>query len=296
MTDHDAFPQELEIIRQELNQAFASREEELRSVHSKYQAMLREIYLRRHSFILRGMIPGFWTKAMINSSLLSSNITTRDQAALDYLTDIRVSFIEGRNEDEGFVLEFHFRTNPFFTDDILHKEYAFDREDPDCLRRIKGCKIRWRQGQNLTQRRFKKHGDKSKQGSRSVRVEQCDSFFNFFEARDLGQLAISHTESAALSQLQELLQADYEVGEFIKDELVPHAIDWFLAVADDSKWQQQDDFDCEDSGEWSPREEMDVQSQGSSQSERSSRHDIRDISSELEDTRIAELNQPNQFK
>lgn len=70
-------------------------------------------------------------------------------------------------------------------------------------------------------------------------MDPCDSFFNFFRPSDLPSFQTDNADPDLLDEFRELLQADYEVGEFIKDHLVPFALDWFMGLADDSTWKDQ---------------------------------------------------------
>lgn len=91
----------------------------------------------------------------------------------------------------GFVLEFHFSENDYFSNSVLTKEYelrcAPDTDDPFSfegpeIHKCKGCTIDWKKGKNVTLKTVKK---KQKHKSRGLvrtitKTVQNDSFFNFF--------------------------------------------------------------------------------------------------------------------
>merc|ERR1719153_2204562 len=65
----------------------------------------------------------------------------------------------------GFVLEFQFSTNDFFTNTALTKTYRMksepDKDDPFSfdgpdIFACSGCKIDWKKGKNITQKQVKK--------------------------------------------------------------------------------------------------------------------------------------------
>ena len=54
----------------------------------------------------------------------------------------------------------------------------------------------------------------------------CESFFNFFSPpKPPGD------EESAASDIEERLELDYQLGEDIKEKLIPRAIDWFTGEA-----------------------------------------------------------------
>ena len=74
---------------------------------------------------------------LIKFSYLSdrNQITNADGEALKYLTDIKWS----RKDDfRGFMLEFCFDKNPFFTNSVLTKTYQFLDEDETILHKATG--------------------------------------------------------------------------------------------------------------------------------------------------------------
>lgn len=58
-------------------------------------------------------------------------------------------------------------------------------------------------------------------------------------------------EEEEMEQLQEVMEADYEIGSVIKEKLIPHAVHWFTGEAlqeleDDDDDEDDDDEDGED--------------------------------------------------
>lgn len=132
-------------------------------------------------------VPDFWLTIFRSTELLSTMIQPHDEEVLKKLRDLRVVY-----EDEmSYKLEFHFAANPYFTNEVLTKQYHLkskvDDEEPFAFEgpeiyRCEGCTIDWTPGKNLTVKTIKKKQKHKSRGAVRM-VEQTvpnDSFFNFF--------------------------------------------------------------------------------------------------------------------
>ena len=52
-----------------------------------------------------------------------------------------------------------------------------------------------------------------------------------------------------MEQLQEVMEADYEMGAAIKERLIPHAVSWFTGEAAEMEMMDDEDEDDEDDDE-----------------------------------------------
>lgn len=97
-------------------------------------------------------IPEFWLSAMKNQVSLAELITDRDEAALKYLTDIRMEY----TDKPGFRLIFEFAENEFFTNKTITKTYYYQEESgyggDFIYDHAEGDKIDWKAGKDLTVR------------------------------------------------------------------------------------------------------------------------------------------------
>ncbi|KAL8698233.1 MAG: hypothetical protein Q9201_006684 [Fulgogasparrea decipioides] len=174
-------------------------------------------------------IPEFWLSAMKNQVSLAELITSADEAALKLLTDIRMEYLE----KPGFRLIFEFADNEFFTNKIITKTYYYQEESgyggDFIYDHAEGDKINWRTDKDLTVRiESKKQRNKNTKQTRVVKkTVPTESFFNFFDPPK----APSGDDDDAASDVEERLELDYQLGEDIKEKLIPRAIDWFTGEA-----------------------------------------------------------------
>ena len=191
-------------------------------------------------------IPDFWLCALRNCEDIAEQITEKDEAVLKYLKDISTTKLtqeDGEPDEEleegeepvpviGFKLVFHFLPNPFFKNALLEKKYFMVDDDDPILERSKGTEIEWNPNKNVTVKLMKKKSksSKGKSSKPQMRMEKCDSFFNFFSPPEVPDMQDELEEEEA-EKLQEAMESDYELGDFIKTKLVPQAILWFTGEA-----------------------------------------------------------------
>lgn len=214
-------------------------------------------------------IPEFWLSAMKNQVSLVEMITERDEEALKHLTDIRMEYLDR----PGFRLIFEFSENEFFTNKTISKTYYYQEESgyggDFIYDHAEGDKIDWKADKNLTVRvESKKQRNRStfirnleskfivltclNPGTKQTRVVKVtvptESFFNFFSPPKPPV-----EEDDATSDIEERLELDYQLGEDIKEKLIPRAIDWFTGEAlqfeelgEEMEDDEEFDFDDED--------------------------------------------------
>ncbi|EME43396.1 hypothetical protein DOTSEDRAFT_72707 [Dothistroma septosporum NZE10] len=187
-------------------------------------------------------IPEFWLSAMKNSSL-AETITDRDEEALKFLTDIRMEYLDR----PGFRLIFEFSENPFFTNKTISKTYFYQEENgyggDFIYDHAEGDKIDWKAGQDLTVKvESKKQRNKNTKQTRIVKKTiPTPSFFDFFNPATPPE----DDDDEIDEDIEAKLELDYQLGEDIKEKLIPRAIDWFTGEALQFE-QGMDDFDEDD--------------------------------------------------
>lgn len=220
-------------------------------------------------------VPEFWLTAMRNEPTLTELITDEDVDALKSLVDIRMEYLSR----PGFKLIFEFASNDFFTNKTLSKTYFYQDEPAYggdfVYDHADGDKIQWKADKDLTVKvETKRQRNKSElmypapsNPGRLIKFESpdtkqtrvvkksvpTDSFFNFF---DPPQPIADDEDDEGAEDLEERLELDYNIGEDIKEKLIPHAIDWFTGEAaqfenvmddlDDAEFEDEDDEDDDD--------------------------------------------------
>ncbi|XP_064480227.1 nucleosome assembly protein 1-like 1-B isoform X2 [Ornithodoros turicata] len=200
-------------------------------------------------------IPEFWLTTLKSVDLLADMIQEHDEDILKHLVDIKVKYLD--KNPAGFVLEFHFEPNEYFTNTVLTKSYEikcdvdeadpFSYEGPDIVG-CKGCTIDWKKGKNVTVKTIrKKQKHKSRGSVRTVtKTVQNESFFLFFNPPNAGG---DGTELDG--DTEALLAADFEIGHFLKDRVIPRAVLYFTgeAVQDDEFDEDEDEEEEDDDDE-----------------------------------------------
>ncbi|QRV98922.1 Nucleosome assembly protein (NAP) [Ceratobasidium sp. AG-Ba] len=206
-------------------------------------------------------VPQFWLTALRNHPQLQESITERDEEALQYLSDVRLSYLP--EPDLGFTIKFVFDENPFFENKELEKSYYYQKElsysGEYMYQRAKGTKIQWKEDKDLTKTiEIKKQRNKNTNRTRLVRrTQSVPSFFDFFTpplpmSDDADLIASGEAvdgDDMTDEQIQELeakLEVDYQVGEDLKERIIPRAVDYFTGKALQYD-QDLSDFEDEDS-------------------------------------------------
>ncbi|EPE09663.1 nucleosome assembly protein [Ophiostoma piceae UAMH 11346] len=209
-------------------------------------------------------IPEFWLSAMKNQISLAEMITDRDEGALKHLTDIRMEYLD----KPGFRLIFEFDENEYFTNKTVSKTYFYQSESgyggDFIYDHAEGDKINWKAEKDLTVRiEQKKQRNKNTKQTRIVKkTVPTDSFFNFFSPPE----PPAEDDDDAASDIEDRLELDYQLGEDIKEKLIPRAIDWFTGEAlayeeiDEDDFNEEFDEDDEDEDDLSENDDEDEDS------------------------------------
>ncbi|KAL5039217.1 hypothetical protein BDEG_27303 [Batrachochytrium dendrobatidis JEL423] len=196
-------------------------------------------------------IPEFWLTALKNMRYISELITEDDEPALAKLVDIKLSYLSS----PGFQLSFVFDNNDYFTNSVLTKAYyMMESEDPSVdevmFDRAEGCEIDWKAGKDLSVTiEVKKQRHKATNKTRTVKkAVPKETFFSFFSP-PAPPTEEDEDDEEKFDEYDERIQIDYEIGEMIKDKLIPKAVDWFTGKALEYEDHDEDDYDDEFDGE-----------------------------------------------
>jgi nucleosome assembly protein 1-like 1 len=189
-------------------------------------------------------IPEFWATALKNLPPLTESITEEDDGAMKYLTDIKYRLLDG---NPGFALDFYFAENEYFTNSVLTKTY-FLEYSPETAEEIydhaEGTVIDWKEGKDLSVKvEIKKQRNKTSNKTRTIKkTVPAETFFSFFSPL---QPPNSQEEEENLEEEDfQAFEMDYDVGEMIKERLIPNAVNWFNGSAlAEFQDDDEDDFD-----------------------------------------------------
>ncbi|KAK6875196.1 Nucleosome assembly protein 1 [Candida tropicalis] len=215
-------------------------------------------------------IPGFWLTALENLTTVQETITDRDSEVLQSLIDIRMKYLD----TPGFQLIFEFKDNEFFNNKILTKTYHYQAElgysGDFVYDHADGCEIEWKSKENnvtINIERRKQRNKTTKQIRTIEKLTPTESFFNFFDppkppkVNDDEDGEHEHDEDEEEDEeeideeLEGRLELDYQLGEEIKDRLIPRAIDWFTGDAVDFAYP--DEFEGDEDEEFTDDEDDD---------------------------------------
>lgn len=216
-------------------------------------------------------IPGFWLTALENLSTVSETITDRDSEILEHLIDIRMQYLS----TPGFELIFEFGENDYLSNTILTKTYHYQAElgysGDFVYDHATGCEINWKSKEKnptINIERRKQRNKTTKQTRTIEKITPTESFFNFFdppkppkvegddedetEGGNDGHKDSDEEDEEEDEDLEARLELDYQLGEEIKDRLIPRAVDWFtgdavdFAYPDEFEGDEEEGFSDED--------------------------------------------------
>ncbi len=237
-------------------------------------------------------IPSFWLTALENLNPVSDLISDRDADALKFLDNVRMEYLT----TPGFKLILEFKPNEFFKNEELTKTYYYQKElgySGDFIYdHAEGCEIDWKDNEHnvtITVETRKQRNKHTMQVRTIKKLTPIDSFFNFFdppkppasdedgeEEKEDKDASAQNAENEGDEEgdegegdtdLEQRLQMDYEVGELIKDKLIPRAVDWFTGEAlqyeyDNGEEEEDDEFNEEDEEEEEDEEDEDESKEG----------------------------------
>lgn len=206
-------------------------------------------------------IPQFWLKCLKNSSQFGHDINKKDEEVLAFLRDVTCDF----KENGSFTLAFHFNPNQYFDAPVLTREFILDPEKLT-ISKIVSSKIEWKsEDLNPTiEKKKKKIKNKKKEVKTVTKVEEVPSFFNFFNDCDATlakkeEKKEEDDEDEEEEDELEVIEEEYDLGLFVKEELIPYAIEYYLGIikdeygGDDMYGEDEDDDEDDDEEEVKPK-------------------------------------------
>jgi len=161
--------------------------------------------------------------AFVNHPQISGILDEEEEEALHYLTKVEVE--EFDDIKSGYRIKLHFDDNPFFTNDLLVKEFFLGSAEPTST----STDINWRENMNLNKRDVASEGG-AKPGKKRP-LDQPRTFFGWF---------VDNTDASA-----------DDIAEVIKDDMWPNPLQYFLVpdVEVGDNGVADDDLDSDEDGE-----------------------------------------------
>lgn len=224
---------------------------------------------------------GFWLEALKNHPSLADRIEEWDEPVLEYLKDITTANMDEEDPSKGFRIDFQFAENPFFTNTTLWKVYQMEESSPYTQEyeptKIEASVIEWNTDKNITVEKVAKKvkgGGAKKNKQKKEKEEPRDSFFRHcFRSLEPG-MPLPDDINAELEGLDDedddepdervllmLMGSDQEVGEALRDHIVPFAVRWYTGEASPDDDDDDEDDEEEDDEDDSEEEESEEESE-----------------------------------
>ena len=176
-------------------------------------------------------VSDFWLRAMLNHPI-GSMISNKDRAILGSLQNIELE-LHDESKGQGYDLIFRFEENSYFEGTEIKKE--FHMKHKGMADSTKSTQIKWKDNCDPTVMKKKK----KKKGKKVNVTVKCRSFFNFFKDRDPN----STDDADDDDEEEDDMDDQQEIGDQIRDDLVPLALEYYLGVIEIDDDDSDDDSD-----------------------------------------------------
>lgn len=187
----------IDSIQNEIDGLNEKASEEILKVEQKYNK-LKKVHFDKRNAIIEN-IPNFWVTSLLNHPQIATVVNQQEKECLQYLRKVEVEEFE--DIKSGYKLTFSFKTNPFFTNEVLCKEFHLAQTgDPES----KSTAIAWKDGMDLT--KLPKSVTITGKGIKRRAIQQ--SFFSWF---------LDNADPAVDG-----------LAEVIKDDMWPNPLPYYL--------------------------------------------------------------------
>lgn len=213
--------EEIDSCQNEIDSLNEKASEEILTVEQKYNKLRKPHFDKRNDLIKN--IPNFWVTAFVNHPQMSAILDEEEEECLHYLKVIEVDEFE--DIKSGYKLSFHFGANPFFTNEVLCKEFHLASTGEPAS---KSEAIVWKEGMDLTKKSTGGEGA----NDRKRKHEKSRTFFSWY---------LNNTDAST-----------DDIAEVIKDDMWPNPLQYFLApdieveengISDEEEEEEEEDED-----------------------------------------------------
>jgi len=181
-------------------------------------------------------IPNFWGTAIANCFQFKGIVNPKDKLILTFLRDIRVIYLQ----DNSFELIFSFDKNEYLDHETLKRTFKVN-PSTGYVNKIESTVIQWKSDdQNPTIEKKKKKIKSKKKGEVKTvtKVEEIASFFNTFKSyeydenkeKEKKKEEADEDEEEEEEDEQQIIDDEYDLGLFIKDDFIPFAMEYYLDI------------------------------------------------------------------
>jgi len=199
-------------------------------------------------------VADYWLTALSHTSQFGERISAKDEKILKHLTDISIDYLENGN----FTISFHFSMNEFMNNTVLKREFVLDEKQN--IKKINSTKVEWANEEanpTIAKKKKKVKGKGKGEVKTIIKTEACESFFNFFkdfENKGLDSTVKVDKEKDEENEEEEkdednYIEEEYDLGVFIKDELIPYSLEYYLDIVDEESEDGGEDEMEEDAEE-----------------------------------------------
>jgi len=174
-------------------------------------------------------------------------VTEKDAEILAFLEDVSSEdILNDTGDEEGYKLTFTFKENDFFSNKELSLVIElFQSGGMMQVDRLEGTEIQWKSDSvNPTIKVMKKKPKPGKGKKPAFKKEKVDSFFNVFSPPEPEELEDMDDDEA--EEMQEVVEKILAMGETLREEIIPHAINWFTGEAAEEEDDEDSDEDSDE--------------------------------------------------
>lgn len=192
-------------------------------------------------------IPEYWGKAIGNTDQFSPIVNDKDKKILRHLTNVTADI----KETGDFTLNFHFSQNEFFDATLLTREHILNQKD-NSIEKIVSTEINWKSDElnpTIEKKQKKVKNKKTKDVKTVTKTEEVPSFFSFFKSYDVSNKKPEDKDDEDDEDEEdefEIINEEYEVGLFVKEELIPYSIEYYLDMNKTDMGDMEDEEDMEE--------------------------------------------------
>lgn len=207
-------------------------------------------------------IADYWLTCLKNSSQFGSIISNKDEQILKHLKSIDLEY----QENGDFFINFYFEeNNEYFSPCKLTNKYIHNQKQT--ISKIESTPIQWKSEEsNPTISKKKKNikNSKTKEVKTVVKNVEVESFFNFFKSISANNKSVSNKKDNTGEEDEEdyeegdMIEEQYELGVFVKDELIPYSLEYYLDLVDDEDLDddEEDEMDDDEDDDEKPKKSL----------------------------------------